>query len=207
MLGTDGGTDVEIRAVIALRHGFESPTGAVRDVFGSRCRWWRRGANIPACGLATEHVSSTNVRRTAACGALRVALSALIAAGFAVAIGVDWYGVYAETHGPFMPLVIGAAFLISSGVAFFAWANGAAQRQHAGFTAEDVQSAIENCLDLHADDDDEWDLFLGFSIDDPYLESVRQRCIRMWDERGPEPVSPSVRDELEKMRQELRTRA
>ena len=120
-----------------------------------------------------------------------LALTALIAAGVAVAIGVIAYGEYTETHGPFMPLLIGGAVLIASVTAFFVWTNGATERQHARFTAEDVQSAVENCLDLHGDDHDEWDLFLGWPIDDPYLESVRQRCIRLWDEDGPEPVDSS----------------
>ena len=136
-----------------------------------------------------------------------LALTALIAAGVAVAIGVDWYGQYAETHGPFMPLLIGGAVLIASVTAFFACANGATERQHARFTAEDVQSALENCLDLHGDDHDEWDLFLGFPIDDPYLESVRQRCIRTWDQDDvSEPVAGRLCEELEKILQELRSR-
>ena len=133
-----------------------------------------------------------------------LSLTALIAAGVAMAIGVNWYGEYTETHGPFVPLLIGGAVLIASVTAFFLWTNGAVERQHARFTADDVQSALENCLDLHGDDHDEWDLFLGLSIDDPYLESVRQRCIRIWDELGPEPVGPRLRRELEEILQELR---
>lgn len=137
-----------------------------------------------------------------------LALSALVAAGIAVAFGVDWYGVYEETHGPFMPLLIGGAVLIASVAVFFVCANGATERQHAPFTAEDVQSAVENCLDLHGDDHDEWDLFLGWPIDDPYLESVRQRCIRIWDQDDvPEPVGGRLRQELEEILQELRIRA
>jgi hypothetical protein len=135
-----------------------------------------------------------------------LALSALIAAGFAVAIGVDVYGEYAETHSnAFMPLIIGAVIVISVVIAFFVWGNGETgiRREHAGFTPDDVQSAIKNCLDLHGIDHDEWDLFLGFPIDDPYLESVRQRCIRVWDEHGPEPVGERLRRELEEILGEL----
>ena len=51
---------------------------------------------------------------------------------------------------------------------------------------------------------DEWDLFLAWPIDDPYLESVRQRCIRVCDEDGPEPVEARLRQELEEILQELR---
>jgi hypothetical protein len=139
-----------------------------------------------------------------------LALTVLIAAGFAVAIAVDWYGQYAETHSDaVMPLLIGAVVLISFVIAFLVWGNGetAIRREHARFTCEDVQSAVENCLDLHGIDHDEWDLFLGFPIDDPYLESVRQRCIRVWDEDGPEPVEARSRREVEEILQELRTRA
>ena len=135
-----------------------------------------------------------------------LALTALIAAGIAVAFSVDWYAVYEETHGPFIPLLVGGAVVIASVTAFFVWANGATERQHARFTAEDVQSAVENCLGLHGDDHDEWDLFLGFPIDDPYLESVRQRCIQTWDQDDvPEPVEGRLREELEGILQELRS--
>jgi hypothetical protein len=108
-----------------------------------------------------------------------------------------------------MPLLIGAAVVISFAIAFFVRGNGetAIRRQHARFTSQDVRSAVENCLDLDGTDHDEWDLFLGFPIDDPYLESVRQRCIRIWDEDGPEPVETRFRRELEEILQELRTRA
>jgi hypothetical protein len=134
-----------------------------------------------------------------------LALSALIVGGFAVAIGVDSYGEYAETHSDaFMPLLIGAAVLVSFVIAFFAWANGATRREHARFTREDVQSALETCLGLHGIDHDEWDLFLAWPIDDPFLESIRQRCIRVWDEDGPEPVEARLRRELDEILQELR---
>src|SRR5215510_16150357 len=99
-----------------------------------------------------------------------LALTALIAAGLALAIGVMWYGEYAETHGPFMLRLIGGAVLVASVTAFWIWENGAGrrqQRQHARFTAEDVQSAVENCLDPHnADDHLEWYLFLEWPVDD-----------------------------------------
>lgn len=135
-----------------------------------------------------------------------LALSALIAAGIAVAFGMDWYGAYADTHSDAsMPLLVGAAVLIPLGIAFFAWANGATRREHARFAREDVQSAVENCLGLHGTDHDEWDLFLASPIDDPYLESIRQRCIQAWDEEDdPERADARLRRELERILQELR---
>jgi hypothetical protein len=102
-------------------------------------------------------------------------------------------------------LLIGGAVLISAVIAFFAWDNAATRRHHARFTREDVLSAVENCLGVHGDSHDEWDLFLGWLIDDAYLESVRQRCLRAWDEHGPEPVGPRLRTELETIARELRT--
>jgi hypothetical protein len=115
--------------------------------------------------------------------------------------------VYEEAHGPFVPLPIGGAMLIASVTALFAWTSGTTRRQHARFAAEGIQSAVENCLDLDDGvDHDEWDLFLASPIDDLHLESVRQRCIQVWEENGPGPVEARLRQELEKIHQELRTR-
>jgi hypothetical protein len=97
--------------------------------------------------------------------------------------------------------------VLASVAAFFAWANGATRSRHARFTREDVQSAIENVLGLHGDLHDEWDLFMARPIDDLYLESVRQRCLRIWEELGPEPIGPRLRRELEDIHQEIRGRA
>ena len=68
-----------------------------------------------------------------------------------------------------------ASLLVLAVLSFFAWSNHQAKRQHAGFTKDDVRAAIENVLS--GDSHDEWDLFLAWPIGDPYLESVRQRCI------------------------------
>jgi len=65
-------------------------------------------------------------------------------------------------------------------VVFFGWANNQAKKQHTAFTKDDVVKAIENVFsnDLH----DEWDLFLAWPINDPYLESVRQKCLLIFKE-------------------------
>jgi hypothetical protein len=65
-------------------------------------------------------------------------------------------------------------------VVFFCWANNQAKKQHAAFTKDDVVKAIENVFanELH----DEWDLFLAWPINDPYLESVRQKCLLIFKE-------------------------
>ena len=65
-------------------------------------------------------------------------------------------------------------------VVFFDWANHRTKIQHAAFTKSDVIAAIENVVS--GDDHDEWDLFLAWPIGDPYLESVRQRCLAISSE-------------------------
>jgi hypothetical protein len=100
-------------------------------------------------------------------------------------------------------LLTGAIVLIVSVVVFFAWSNVETRRTHASSTREDVRYAVENCLGLNDHHHDAWDLFLAWPIDDPYLESVRQRCLRVWDEHGPEPVGARLRQELEEILREL----
>ena len=72
------------------------------------------------------------------------------------------------------------AVVIIAVVCFFAWSHYQAKKQHAVFTKDDVAAAIENVLsgEYH----DEWDLFLAWPIRDPYLESIRQRCIAISEE-------------------------
>ena len=79
-----------------------------------------------------------------------------------------------------MHWVLIVALVIIAIVVFFVWANHRTKIQHAAFTKSDVIAAIENVVsgDYH----DEWDLFLAWPIGDPYLESVRQRCIAISSE-------------------------
>ena len=47
-------------------------------------------------------------------------------------------------------------------------------------TREDVVAALRNVLDMdNAGNHDEFDLFLGRAIQDPYLESVRKECLEV----------------------------
>ena len=47
-------------------------------------------------------------------------------------------------------------------------------------TREDGVAALRNVLDMdNADTHDEFDLFLGKTIQDPYLESVRKECLEI----------------------------
>jgi hypothetical protein len=62
-------------------------------------------------------------------------------------------------------------------VLFFTWANRYTAKAHARFQGGDVEAALTELVSPHSNDHDTWDLFLGWPIDDPYLESIRQRCL------------------------------
>jgi hypothetical protein len=72
-------------------------------------------------------------------------------------------------------------------VTFFAWANRQTAKAHARFTAKDVDDALSELLAPDAQTHDTWDLFLAWPIDDPYLESIRQECLRICRECPPVP--------------------
>ncbi len=85
-----------------------------------------------------------------------------------------------------------------------------AARPRANFGRGEVESALLNVLTIDATTHDEWDYFLSHPLDDPHLESIRQRCIDICkrypgggDRDLPEPAVTEVRALLE----ELRTRA
>src|SRR5688572_6260341 len=82
-------------------------------------------------------------------------------------------------------------------VAFFAWANRQAAKAHARFGPTDVEIALIEMLDPHARDHDTWDLFLARPINDPYLESIRQECQKIFQE-CPGGVGKDISDEGEK---------
>jgi len=72
-----------------------------------------------------------------------------------------------------------AAIAATAGIAvFFVWANRQTAKAHARFTPKDVEAALTELLDPQAHDHDNWDLFLGWRIKDPYLESIRVECLR-----------------------------
>ena len=62
---------------------------------------------------------------------------------------------------------------------FFVLANRATRRNHAAFKPSDVESALQCVLDDSQCCHDEFDLFLTWPIDDPYLEAIRRRCQRI----------------------------
>ena len=73
--------------------------------------------------------------------------------------------------------IVGVIGIILAAVAgFFAWANAQTRRAYARSTRSDVEAALEEFVSPTSTYHDHWDLFLGWPIDDPYLESIRQRC-------------------------------
>jgi hypothetical protein len=94
-------------------------------------------------------------------------------------------------------------------VAFFTWANRSTARIHARFQRKDVEQAL---LELTSPDPgylDNWELFLAWPIDDPYLESVRTRCLKIVEEcsEANGDVSATGIDQVTALLRELRERA
>ena len=73
----------------------------------------------------------------------------------------------------FYPFMLSAALAVTG---FFLWARRQTRRKHARFRRQDVRDAFEQVLSANAFTRDTWELFLKWPIDDPYLESIRQRC-------------------------------
>lgn len=82
-------------------------------------------------------------------------------------------------------------------VAFFAWASRQTARPHRRFTPEDVEVALAELLAPRAHDHDTWDMFLGWPIDDPHLEAIRQECLEICRECPPVP-GKDINEEGEK---------
>jgi hypothetical protein len=97
----------------------------------------------------------------------------------------------------------------AGGAIFFARGRGATQRRHAGFGRTEVESALQCVLDDTQRHDD-FDLFLAWPIDDPYLESIRRDCheiVRMSPPpRRREDISENAKDQIRAILRDLRAR-
>jgi hypothetical protein len=106
--------------------------------------------------------------------------------------------------------VVGVLLTCLGGVAiFFALANRATRRTHAGFGPIEVESALQCVLDDTQCHDD-FDLFLAWPIDDPYLESIRKDCHEIIRTSAPagsgEDISENGKDRIRAILRELRDR-
>ena len=79
--------------------------------------------------------------------------------------------------GPTVIVVLTTCFVGTAVV--FVFASREARRMHTAFRPSDVESALQCVLDDSQCCHDEFDLFLTWPIDDPYLEAIRERCHRI----------------------------
>ena len=96
--------------------------------------------------------------------------------------------------------------LVAGVVLFFGWANRATARNHARFLFEDVEAALAQFVSPDTTYFDDWDLFLSWPIDDPYLEAIRERCRTIVRESRPE-YGEEARAKVTEVLAKLRRRA
>jgi len=93
-------------------------------------------------------------------------------------------------------------------VGFFVWANQKTKKTHARFKLSDVVDALEDFISPNSYHDD-WDLFLRWPIDDLYLESIRERCLRVVQDCPPETATEEISknglEQIHSILEELRT--
>jgi len=90
--------------------------------------------------------------------------------------------------------------LLAAVAGFFAWANSQTRPAYARSTRSDVEEALKEFVSPTSADHDQWDLFLGWPIDDPYLESIRQRCQAF----AGHDADPAAKDHVRAILAELR---
>src|SRR5688500_9145583 len=87
--------------------------------------------------------------------------------------------------------------------------NRKAALEHARFCTADVEEALAAVVSRDSQYHDAWDLFLSWPIGDPYLESIRQRCLAVVNGDAPPPgrdLSHGAERELRRLLEELRRR-
>ncbi|MFQ3591274.1 MAG: hypothetical protein SNJ67_13385 [Chloracidobacterium sp.] len=100
-------------------------------------------------------------------------------------------------------------FVVVGTFTFFFWSNQRTNKAHLRFTRRDVQIALEEVLSEDSCCHDAFDLFLGHPIGDPFLESIRQRCIALVTNDRPEPgrdISHQAADGIRALLKELQER-
>jgi hypothetical protein len=102
------------------------------------------------------------------------------------------------------PLLVLIALLVT---AFFLWARRRTGQKQTGLQRGDVRKALEEVISESSFSRDNWELFVKWPIDDPYLESVRQRCRRILADHPRTKVTAYVSkegvDKLRKVLEEL----
>lgn len=90
------------------------------------------------------------------------------------------------------PLIV----VVASIGLFFWWSNRFTAQRHARFGPKDAEEAMVELVSPDARDHDTWDLFLAWPIDDPYLESIRRRCVAIVQDSAPKPAGTDSSEEL-----------
>jgi hypothetical protein len=75
-------------------------------------------------------------------------------------------------------LLVLAAVVVAAAL-FFPWASRRTAKAHARFGRKDVEGVLAQIVSPETKTSDDWDLFLAWPIDDPFLESIRQECVRI----------------------------
>lgn len=105
-------------------------------------------------------------------------------------------------------LAIAALTLVVAAIAaVFIIGNRNAALAHVRFTPRDVEEALSEVVSPESEYHDAWDLFLSWPIGDPYLESIRQRCLEIVENDSPPPgrdLSYGAEREVRALLQELR---
>jgi hypothetical protein len=87
--------------------------------------------------------------------------------------------------------------------------NAKMRARHAAFEPKDVESALMNVISEEPCYHDEFDLFLGHPIDDPFLESIRKRAFEIvQNDSVPSAgdISPGAAEEIEELIATVRSR-
>lgn len=103
-------------------------------------------------------------------------------------------------------LIIGLVLAII--VAFFTWAGHQAKVTHAQFQMKDVISALNNFISDSSTDHYEFDMFVSLPIDEPYLDSIRQKALyycRKFPGTETQDISPEGVKEIESLIYELQS--
>jgi hypothetical protein len=103
-------------------------------------------------------------------------------------------------------ILITVSVIFIAVLTFFLWAGNQARVRHAKFEKKDVISALCNLISEDSVSHDEFDLFVGHPILDPYLEAVRQRALDICRKHPGKPnqdISEAGANEIAKLIEEL----
>ena len=100
--------------------------------------------------------------------------------------------------------------LVAAWVLFTILVNRRVAKVHARFQVRDVEEVLAELASTGSQTCDNWDQFLAWPIDDPYLDSIRQRCLTIDRECAPKHEDEAINEDgvarIRTLLQELRDR-